>query len=152
MCNLPLGVDFRSLSQNRPLSPLLVSLGSWKKNYNIPMSVSHRRPSSTVNSVQHETPQLLIPSPGRFRAGRARRAAAPRSYLEPLLGAELELPLQLRAGVFAVYEVTKPSTDTALARVQTAAGLAEIRHGAEFAINRPSSVPARVQIVARFLG
>lgn len=48
-------------------------------------------------------------------------------------------------------EVAEAAAYTALARVQPAAGFSEIGHGREFAVNRTSGVPARVECVAGFL-
>ncbi len=50
-----------------------------------------------------------------------------------------------------MYEITEPSTHTALAAVEPAAGFTEVGDGGEFAIDGPASVPARVEGVARFL-
>lgn len=49
-------------------------------------------------------------------------------------------------------EIAEPAPHAALPRVEPAARLAEVRHGAEFAVDRASSVPARVEFVAGRLG
>lgn len=48
-------------------------------------------------------------------------------------------------------EVAEACAHAALARVEAAARLAEVRHGAQLAVDRARGVPARVQGVARFL-
>ena len=49
-------------------------------------------------------------------------------------------------------EVTEASSDTALATVEPAAGLPEVRDGGELAVYRPSSVPPGVEVIAGLLG
>jgi hypothetical protein len=51
-----------------------------------------------------------------------------------------------------VDEVAEAAADAALARVQTATGLAEIGHGRELAVDGARGVPARVQRVTGLLG
>lgn len=50
-----------------------------------------------------------------------------------------------------MYEIAEPTADTALAGIQTTARLAEIGDGRKFAVDRATSVPARVERVARLL-
>lgn len=90
-------------------------------------------------------------SPGRFRTRRSRRATALRPHLEPLLGAQLQLAVQFRAGVLAMDEITESAPNAALPAVQTTARLAEVGNRREFTVDRPRSVPARVQIIAGLL-
>lgn len=51
-----------------------------------------------------------------------------------------------------MYKVTEPTPHTAFSRIESAARLAEIRDGRKLAVDRPGGIPARIQIVARFLG
>lgn len=74
------------------------------------------------------------------------------AHLEPLLGAEGELAVELVAGVLAVDEVAEAAADAALTRVEAAAGLAEVGDGAELAVDRASGVPPAVELVAGLLG
>jgi len=48
-------------------------------------------------------------------------------------------------------KVAEAAADTALATVETTAGLAEIGDGREFAVDGAAGVPARVERVAGFL-
>jgi hypothetical protein len=50
-----------------------------------------------------------------------------------------------------MYEIAEPSTHTALATVEPAAGLTEVGDGGEFAVDGSAGVPARVEGVACFL-
>ena len=94
-----------------------------------------------------------IPLPRRLRARAPSYApVVPASHLQPLFGGEFELPFQFRAGLLAVDEIAKARAHASFAAVQSAAGLAEIRDGTEFAVDRSSGVPARVQGVAGRLG
>lgn len=93
-----------------------------------------------------------IPLPRRLRARTPRRAAlVPAARLQPLLHAELELAVQLRRRLLAVDEVAEAAAHAALARVEAAARLAEIRHGRQLAVDGARGVPARVERVARLL-
>lgn len=67
---------------------------------------------------------------------------------KPLLRTELQFAVQLRTGFLAMDEVAEAAADAALAAVEAAAGLAEVCHGREFAVDGPRGVPARVQRVA----
>lgn len=49
-------------------------------------------------------------------------------------------------------EVAEAAADAALAAVQSAAGLAEVRYRRELAVDGPRGVPARVEGIAGFLG
>lgn len=49
-------------------------------------------------------------------------------------------------------EVAEAAADAALAAVEAAAGLAEVGDGAQLAVDGPSGVPARVELVAGALG
>ena len=49
-------------------------------------------------------------------------------------------------------EVAEPAPHATLAAVQAAARFPEVRHGAEFAVDRARGVPAGVERVAGFLG
>lgn len=51
-----------------------------------------------------------------------------------------------------MYEVAEAAAHAALARVEAAAGLAEIGYGRELAVYGAAGVPARVEVVAGFLG
>ena len=74
------------------------------------------------------------------------------ALLEPLLGAEHEVAVELVRGVLAVDEVAEAAADAALARVQAATGLAEIGDGAQLAVDGAAGVPARIELVAGALG
>ena len=69
----------------------------------------------------------------------------------PLLRTQLQLPLQLRTRFLPMYEIAKPTPHASLPAVQSTTRFSEIGHGAEFAIDRPRGVPARVECVAGFL-
>ena len=93
-----------------------------------------------------------IPFPRRLRTRAPLRTPivpAPRS--EPLLRRQLELAIQLRAGLLPMYEVAEPAAHASLATVEPTARLAEVRHGAELAVDGASRVPAAVERVARRL-
>lgn len=98
-------------------------------------------------------PCNLVPLPCRLRAGTPadtlRIAAA---LLEPLLGGEGQVIVELGTGVLAVDEIAKAAADAALARVEAAAGLAKVGDGAELAVDGAAGVPARVELVAGLLG
>ena len=49
-------------------------------------------------------------------------------------------------------EVAEPAAHTTLSGIESAARLAEVRDGREFAVDGAAAVPARVQGVAGFLG
>ena len=68
--------------------------------------------------------------------------------LQPLLRRYRQFPVQLRARLLAMYEITKAAAYTALAGIEPTAGLPEIRHGREFAVDGAGGVPARVEGVA----
>lgn len=113
-------------------------------------------PPPTAASRAISTPRLLVilcPPPGGIGRGRPADAAgvAP-ALLEPLLGAERQLAVELVAGVLAVDEVAEAAADAALARVEAAAGLAEVGDGAELAVDGARGVPAAVELVAGGLG
>ncbi|KAH8160799.1 hypothetical protein CIB48_g7446, partial [Xylaria polymorpha] len=95
----------------------------------------------------------LIPPTRRLRAGAAGDALlVAAAHLEPLLGSEDELAIELGGGVLAMYEVAEAAADTALARVKATAGLAEVGDGAQLAVDGPAGVPAAVELVAGLLG
>lgn len=50
-----------------------------------------------------------------------------------------------------MYEIAKPTPHASFSAVQPTTRFSEIRHGAEFAVDRPRGVPARVKCVAGFL-
>lgn len=98
------------------------------------------------------TQPALIPLPRRLGAGTPARAPViSASGPEPLLCAELDLPVELVAGVLAMDEVAEAAAHAALAAVEAAAGFAEVRHRRQLAVDGPRRVPARVQRVAGFL-
>ena len=72
--------------------------------------------------------------------------AAP--LLQPLLRRELQLPVHVRAGHLAVYEVAETAAHAPLARIEAAAGLAEVGDGRQLAVDGPRGVPATVERVA----
>lgn len=99
------------------------------------------------------TPYHSISLPRRLRARTpAHTALIPTAGAQPLLGAELELALQLGAGFLAVDEVAKPAAHAAFAAVEPAAGFAEVGHGRELAVDGAGGVPAAVEGVAGGLG
>lgn len=96
---------------------------------------------------------LLKPPSSRLRCRRSAGAPLiPATRLEPLLRAERELPVKLLAGVLAMDEVAEAAADAALARVEAAAGLAEVCDGAELAVYGARGVPAVVERVGGDLG
>jgi len=95
----------------------------------------------------------LIPLPRRLRARAAAHTllvAAP--HLEPLLCAEGEVPVELGAGVLAMYEVAEPAPHAPFAGIEAAARLAEVGDGAELAVDGPARVPPGVERLAGLLG
>lgn len=100
------------------------------------------------------TPRLPLEPPTRGLGARAPRHAlgVAAAHLEPLLGGEHELAVELGRGVLAVDEVAEAAADAALARVEAAAGLAEVGDGAELAVDGAAGVPAAVELVAGGLG
>lgn len=85
----------------------------------------------------------LVPLPRRLGTGTPARAplvAAPQA--QPLLRAQLDLAVQLGARVLAVDEVAEAAAHAALARVEAAAGLAEVGDGRELAVDGARGVPA----------
>ncbi len=96
--------------------------------------------------------RALVPLPRRLGArAPGHTTVIPTPLLQPLLGAELQLPLQLRTGFLSVDEVAEPSSDTALSRIQSTTGLSEIRHGRKFAVDGPGGIPPAVKRVTRRL-
>lgn len=73
------------------------------------------------------------------------------AHLKPLLSRQGEVALELGAGVLAVDEVAEAAADAALARVQSAARLAEVGDGRQLAVDGPARVPSRVELVACLL-
>ena len=94
-----------------------------------------------------------IPLPRRLRARTLAHAPlVPPALPQPLLGAQLELALELRARLLAVDEVAEAAADAALAAVEPAAGFPEVGHGRELAVDGAGGVPAAVEGVAGLLG
>lgn len=102
-------------------------------------------------------PQLHFPANLIPRVLRLRRRASTHallvttSHAQPLLRAELQLPIQLCARLLPVDEVAEPTPHAALTTIESAASLAKVGHGAEFAVDGARGVPARIQRVARRL-
>lgn len=102
-------------------------------------------PDSQNSPINCAYPSLLKSPSGGLRRGRPGHAPlVPAAHLEPLLGAEREVPIELVAGVLAVDEVAEAATDAAFARVEAAAGFAEVGDGAELAVYGARGVPAAV--------
>ena len=98
-------------------------------------------------------PHLVISLPCRFWRRRPSHAPlVPTPFLEPLLRAESYIAIQFVARVLAVDEVTEAAADATFARVEAAARLTEVCDGAQLAVDRTTGVPARVKLVASFLG
>ena len=97
-------------------------------------SKPQRQPDQTLTSV---------PLPRRLRTRTPRHTPLISAPLpQPLLRAQLQLPIQLRTRLLAVYEIAEAASDAAFAAVQSATRFSEIRHGAEFAVDGSSGVPA----------
>ena len=93
--------------------------------------------------------RISEPPPAGLGGGRPALAAfVAAAHLEPLLGAEGELAVELLGGVLAVDEVAEAAADAALARVEAAAGLAEVGDGGELAVDGAGGVPAAVEGLA----
>jgi hypothetical protein len=91
----------------------------------------------------------LISPPGRLGAGTPADALlVAAAVLEPLLGGQGELEVELRRGVLAVDEVAEAAADAALAAVKATARLAKVGHGAELTVDGAPRVPAAVELVA----
>src|SRR5690349_142119 len=75
----------------------------------------HRLPGPACASAEP-------PPSGLGRGGPADAPLVAAAGLEPLLGAEGEVAVELLAGVLAVDEVAEAATDAAFARVEAAAG------------------------------
>lgn len=100
----------------------------------------------------YQTHFHLIPLPCRLWA----RASAGTlivlcCLLEPLLGAQRQVPVQLIAWVLAVDEIAEPAPHTALTTVKTTTGFPEVRHGTQLAVDGARSVPAAIEVVAGLL-
>lgn len=95
---------------------------------------------------------LITPSSGLRARGAAHALLVAAAHLEPFLGGELELALEIGRGVLAVDEVAEAAADAALTRVEAAAGLAEIGDGTQLAVDGAAGVPARIKLVAGALG
>lgn len=86
-----------------------------------------------------------------WRRRPAHTPLVPTPQLQPLLGAKGQVAVQLLARVLAVNKVAEAAADAALARVEAAAGLAEVGDGAELAVDGAAGVPAGVELVAGLL-
>lgn len=96
---------------------------------------------------------ISVSPPRWFGTRRPRRATGiPASLLEPLLGAQRQVAVELVAGILAVDEVAETAAHAALAAVEPAAGLAEVGDGAELAVDGAGGVPAAIEVVAGLLG
>ena len=94
-----------------------------------------------------------IPLPRRLGTRTPRHTPLiPASLPQPLLRAQLQLPIQLRARLLAMYEIAEAGPHAAFAAVQPAARFPEVGHGAQLAVDGARGVPARVERVARLLG
>lgn len=94
----------------------------------------------------------LVPPPRRLGRGRAASALlVAAAHAQPLLGAVLELAVEVVRGVLAVDEVAEAAAHAAVARVEPAARLPEVGHGAELAVDGARRVPPRVELVAGLL-
>lgn len=115
-------------------------------------------PSSRVKRDRHKRKKEkkgcnLITAARRLRArATASTLLVAAAHAKPLLSGEKELALEVGRGVLAVDEVAEAAADAALAAVEAAAGLAEVGDGAQLAVDGPSGVPARVELVAGALG
>jgi hypothetical protein len=108
-------------------------------------------PNSIPSKLKAPT-AISSPLPRRLRAWTPRQAALiPAALAQPLLGRQRELAVELVAGLLAVDEVAEAAAHAAVARVEAAAGLPEVRHGRQLAVYGPPRVPARVERVAGLL-
>jgi hypothetical protein len=77
----------------------------------------HNLPNAEyVNEIMEETP--LISPPGRlWTRTPASTSRVPASFFEPLLGAQAELTVELRAGIFPVNEIAESASYTSFAAI-----------------------------------
>ena len=113
----------------------------------------HTHSSSTLPHSYPPGQQIFLKPALRRRRRRtpAHTPSIPTSLLQPLARAHVQLAIQLGTRFLAMDKVAEAAADTALAAVETTAGLAEIGDGREFAVDGAAGVPARVERVAGFL-
>lgn len=112
---------------------------------------THSKHPHAITTARASIPLGKPPSRWLGRRGPTGALLIPPTHAQPLLGAELELAVQVFAGVLAMDEVAEAAAHAAVARVEAAAGFAEIGHRAELAIDGPRGVPPAVELVAGFL-
>lgn len=104
------------------------------------------------HSPYHAPSDSRIPPPRRI--GRGTSTHTPLilpPHPQPLLRAQLQLPIQLRTGLLAMNEIAEPTPHTSITGIEPTARLPKVCHGAQFAINRPCGIPPRTQFVASLL-
>lgn len=95
---------------------------------------------------------VSVSSPCWLRTGGPRWAPSiPSAFLQPLLRAQCQVPVELVARIFAVNKVAKAAAHASLATIKPAARLAEVGDGTKLAVDGPGSVPATVKVVAGLL-
>lgn len=105
-----------------------------------------------MNKKKNRGSRFILSSLGRlWRRRPAHTPLVPTPQFQPLLGAKGQVAVQLLARVLAVNKVAEAAADAALARVEAAAGLAEVGDGAELAVDGAAGVPAGVELVAGLL-
>ena len=67
------------------------------------------------------------------------------SLPQPLLHAQLQLPLQLRTRLLAMDKIAEPTSHATFPAIESTARLSEIRHGRKLAIDGAGGVPAGVE-------
>lgn len=105
--------------------------------------------SSPKQSIPPTNGSPSIPLPRRLRTRTPTHTfliMAPRA--QPLLRPQLQLPLQLRTRLLAMYEIAEAAANTAFAAVEPTARFPEIGHGRQLAVDGAGGVPAAVERVA----
>jgi len=115
-------------------------------------STSGPPPLQVLQKVPPPHHHHLIPLPRRLR-GRTptHTPLIPPPQPQPLLRAQLQLPIQLRTRILPMNEIAEPPSNTSFSAIQSAASFAEIGNRGELAVDGACRVPARVQRVAGFL-
>jgi hypothetical protein len=99
----------------------------------------------SLNACHIPLTNSSIPLPRRLRTRTPTRAPLiPAPLSKPLLGAKLQLALQLVTGILAMNEVAESASHTAFPAIEPAACFAEVRHGRQLAVDGARGVPAGV--------
>ncbi len=73
------------------------------------------------------------------------------SFLQPLLRAQFQLPIQLRTRLFPMYKITESSSHAPLSTIEPTTCLPEIGDRTQLAIYRPRRIPPRIQRITCLL-